>query len=237
MPEAIQDLISKMREKFDTPQDPAATAERQRRESREEENKRAAAWADFRRNIGRRYHDCTFDTFDVTTPEQSKVVVSLQEWCSAANVESGFGLVFLGPRGVGKDHLAVSCVRACQLRAVLSAQWVDGQQLFAEFRDRITNDETEDAGTRPYIAPDILVISDPAPQDGKLTDFQQGILWRIIDNRYRRLKSTWITANADSEAELCSRLGAALVDRIAADATVISMMGWKSHRRPALVVK
>lgn len=212
------------------------------RESIEQEQvnrEKHGKWNQFRDKIGKRYVDCKFDTFAISTDSHRRVSESLQAFATAFTdkLAAGIGIVFLGPRGTGKDHLAVATVRECIRNANVSADWIDGQMLFSEFRDRISNEETEGRRIRELIAPQILVISDPVPQDGKLTDYQQGILWQIVDGRYRRMQSTWITANASSEADLCAKMGAQLVDRIVGGAMIVMTSNWKSHRTPGEIVK
>lgn len=234
----IEKLIGKMRTEIPTAAEIEARKDLDK--DKEDNRKRAEAWDPFRRVVGRRYEECRLTNFDCTGSEPRALAVQkLDEFARnfESNIKRGAGIVLLGPRGTGKDHLAVATVRECVRHAFATAAWVDGQSLFSEFRDRISNDESEGRRIRELISPQILVISDPVPQDAKLTEYQQGILWQVIDGRYRQLRSTWITANAMSEAELCSKMGAQLVDRIVGDAMVIMTTGWKSYRTPAAIVK
>lgn len=202
-----------------------------------ESRRKSETWSRFAQKIGKRYEACSFENFNAGDAKQSSVVVALREFGVSFQKDSGKGVIFIGPRGTGKDHLAIATIRQCLKTLTTTIDWVDGQSLFSEFRDRIGNDESEGHRIRQLIAPSILLVSDPAPQDGKLSDYQQGILWQIIDARYRRMQTTMITANATSEADLCSKMGAQLVDRLVSDALVVSTAGWKSHRKPTEIVK
>lgn len=191
-------------------------------------------WETIVRDIGKRYAAVSLDQFRAVTDEHEAAVRELRKFVAELpdRSRSGCGLLLHGPRGTGKDHLAVSCLRQACLEHHLPVAWVDGQDLFSGARDVIGKEQTERGFIRRYTAPAVLLISDPVPQDGALTDFQQSTLWRILDRRYRDLKPTWVTVNASGENDLVKRLGAQMVDRLVDGALVISTMGWKSYRKP-----
>lgn len=204
-------------------------------EHKRERSRRYGEWKSFTNQIGRRYAECRLATFDASDPQRAMAKSKLAAWCETIKerVESGQGVVLHGPRGTGKDHLAVAAMHIACKEHGLTLGWCDGQTLFADARDRIDRKMSEHDHIQEISRPSILLISDPVPQDGKLTDFQQSTLWRIIDLRYRRLQSTWMTANAINEADLTARMGAQLVDRLTDGALFISTAGWKSYRKPA----
>lgn len=200
--------------------------------------KAKSAWHDVTWRIGKRYSCATFDTFSGDTPAHSAVLAAAREYAEsiATHAAEGRGLLIHGPRGTGKDHLAVAALRACA-QSGLTVGWTDGQELFAAIRDSIGKDDSERWFTSTFLVSDVLLISDPVPPEGKITEFQQTTLWRIIDRRYRGMKLTWITANCKDGEELSQRLGPQLVDRLTDDAVVISTVGMKSHRKPFSVIK
>jgi DNA replication protein DnaC len=234
--EKIGDLIEKMRQ---TPeQDESWRRRREEDAQREQARERCQKWDAFKGKIGKRYADCRFENFE-SDPARDSAVSTLRAFAGSfkSHLDQGSGVLLLGPRGTGKDHLAVAAVHEAIKASNVHADWVDGQSLFSEMRDRISNEETEGRRIRELVSPAILLISDPVPQDGKLSDYQQSILWQIIDGRYRQMRSTWVTANATSESELSSKMGAQIVDRIVGGATVILTTGWKSFRAPRQIVK
>lgn len=213
----------------------AADRERERKQRLE---KAADSWRSVSFRIGKRYSTATFATFSGETAAHVAALDAVQGYAKSIDdhATEGRGLLIHGPRGTGKDHLAVSALREC-VAAGLTVAWVDGQEMFAAMRESIGKDDAERWFSSSFLVSDVLLISDPVPPEGKITEFQQTTLWRIIDRRYRGMKLTWITANCKDGEELSQRLGPQLVDRLTDDAVVVSTVGMKSHRKPFVVVK
>ena len=227
-----------------TPEEIAAEdSERQRRVNetriqKERDDKRKSAerlWPELIRDIGRRYADATLDNFVVSNAAQREVVERLRRVAVVlpGHCSSGGGIAFIGPTGSGKDHLATAMLREAVLTHHMTAGWCDGQMLFQDFRDRMSSDELRERDEiGKYSRPDVLLISDPLPPSGSLTEYQQTILWRIIDKRYRNALPVWVTMNVANSDEAKLRLGPALVDRLR-DGAVNIVCNWESHRKAA----
>lgn len=199
------------------------------------------------RSVGRRYlpfvkdvagrdvidGGVTLENFRAETPAQKSAIVALRGFAGdiTNRVNSGNGLLLFGPKGTGKDHLAIACLREAA-RAGFITFATDGQELFQRFRDVIGSDASERENIKTFTAPDVLLLSDPIPVGGSTTDYQRSILWRIIDRRYRDLKPTWVTLNVADAAEAESKLGGQIVDRLRDGATAI-MCQWPSYRKNA----
>ncbi len=205
---------------------------REQRERAERSTRIATRWSELSRTFGRRYSSCTFDSFQASLDSQQKAVGVIRSFCEriADNVSQGICLTLHGPCGTGKDHLLVCCLKAA-IRADLTVRWVNGAELFGSFRDAIETGRSEAAAIREYAAPQVLAISDPLPPTGELTPFQQSMLFRILDARYRALQPVWITINAAGRNELDQRMGVALAERLL-DAGLVVGCAWPSHRRP-----
>lgn len=189
------------------------------------------AWEDVRRQVGRRYDGVSLEVFAVSEPAQDAAVLTLREYLAAISdrIDQGEGLLLIGPKGTGKDHLAIACLReAAKAGFITKAE--DGQSLFQRFRDGMNTDASEKDAVKSYTYPDVLLLSDPIPQTGAASDYQRTILWRIIDRRYRDLKPTWVTLNVANGAEAEARLGPQIVDRLRDGATVVKCE-WKSYRK------
>lgn len=198
----------------------------------------SVAWRYNEKIIGARYSGARFSTFEVPTNQHSAALSAVRDYAESfsEHFTAGRSLLIHGPRGTGKDHLAISALYEVASQG-FSSHWVDGQELYAKSRDGISKNVSELEMAKELTGFDVLLISDPLPQEGKITEFQQSTLWRIIDRRYRELKPTWITANCKDGQELSERLGPQLVDRLTDDAVVISTVGLKSYRKPHQVVK
>jgi len=109
--------------------------------------------------------------------------------------------------------------------------WENGMDLYGDMRDIIDNRyQTEDRFIAGMTLPDILILSDPLPPRGSITDFQSQVLFRILDTRYRQCKPTWVTLNVRGAAEGDERLGPQLVDRLR-DGALSIHCDWPSYRK------
>jgi len=163
------------------------------------------------------------------------VVDRLKKYCEEIpqRVEAGDGILLHGPSGTGKDHLAFAVLTAAIMRHGFSANWVNGADLYGDFRDRIGREhKTEELLVQSLSTPRLLQISDPLPPTGCLTDFQASMLFRIVDGRYSHCRPTIVTCNVASKDEAADRMGAQIVDRLTHGSLVL-WCDWPSYRKPA----
>ena len=201
-----------------------AAADRQ--ESRRDEARRAAQLKAFQTTIGQRFADVTLDSYQVTTAEQRKAVDVLLTYQSGIKkyVASGVGIVAYGAAGTGKTHLLAATGKVA-IGADLAVEWVNGQDLFASFRDAIAEHDSENEIVRAMVTPSVLVIDDVLPPSGLLTEYQAAQLYRIIDRRYRDGKPTWASMNVASGEEAARGIGAQTVDRLRDGALTLFFSG------------
>ena len=182
---------------------------------------------------GQRYARCDFDNFEIYDDNQKPIVEKLKRFCQEMpdRLWGGGGLVLAGGEGGGKDHLLFACSKSAILDHGFRMKWVDGVSLFANLRAAI-RDQTEKESIDSLIAPDILAISDPAPPQGSLTDYQLSILRQVVDRRYSGCKSTWATMNFASRESANEVFTAPLFGRLIDDAEVV-WCNWRSYRKSA----
>ena len=182
---------------------------------------------------GPRYEPCRFSTFECRHDAQTKALEAVQGFCDKMPdyQREGRGLVLFGPAGTGKDHLMVASLRVAVFKHRLEPKWVNGMELFGEFRDAIDNGTSESDLIARYSRADILAISDPLPPFGALTEFQAAMLFRIIDARYARMLPTWATVNIKDGREGAERFGSQILDRIRHGAVQVAC-NWPSYREP-----
>lgn len=216
--------------------------------AREEESKRMALAEQRARRqgmfavlcdkAGERYADCSLGTFLVQNSKQ-QVAKEAAEIYAATVVERialREGLVLYGPCGTGKDHLAFSVCRTAILNSGKSVGWINGQDWFGELRDEMADDgQPERRIIMRLCAPDLLVVSDPLPPVGPLTQYQATMFYRLIHARWRRSKPTLVTINVANDDEADSRLGVATWDRVCDGAWKV-FCNWPSYRKPARIV-
>lgn len=180
--------------------------------------------------LGSRYSPtlASLDTYRIEHVNQRPVVAALR----AANVEemvkAGRGIVLLGAVGTGKDHLlAAMLYRAVQ--AGFSCRWLNGQEFYGELRDRMDSGASEDKRFRELKTPDVLAISDPIPPVGSPTSWNVTQLYRLLDRRYRDLRSTWVSMNAASVQDADEMLSSPSWDRLRESALILKCF-WPSYR-------
>jgi DNA replication protein DnaC len=184
-------------------------------------------------SIGRRYVDCDFANYKTSTPEQKAAVAKCREYVRdfRTNLERGFSLVLIGPKGTGKDHLMVAVVKRIAMGFDIPGKVVyrDGLTMFSEFRDAIRTNVSEDTIVERYTRPRLLAVSDPVPPIGTLSEYEQRIWLRIVDGRYRNCLPIAATVNVQSRSELDGRMGPQAADRLC-DSAVVVKCNWKSYR-------
>jgi DNA replication protein DnaC len=189
-------------------------------------------WQAVAKAIGVRYAKATFESFEATQPKQTEALAAVRKLAEQWGDHKDLSLLLYGPRGTGKDHLAVAALRTVTRDHGATVVWVDGETLWREQRDVIGSDTREAELERKYTSPDVLLISDPARQGTDLTDGQRSLLWRIVDRRYRDMKPTWATVNVLTRDELDQRLSPQISDRMRDNALAV-FCSWPSYRSVA----
>jgi DNA replication protein DnaC len=195
--------------------------------------------------IPRRYEHCTLETFDVHR-EQDKYVATLRTAAQRVRefidtwpaTDAGRGLLFMGPCGTGKTHLAVSAL----VEIIRTGK--PGRLLFRNFQDLIQeiqasfeSDEVPSKSEllRPMLEADLLVLDELGSQ--KPTTFVQDTLYYVINTRYNEERATIFTTNyidrpADGKEErLEQRIGARLRSRLYEMAQPVDFGATPDYRR------
>lgn len=107
---------------------------------------------------------------------------------------------------------------------------MNGLDLWGSIRDAIRNDKDEAVLLGPLEWVDVLYVSDPQPPTGAISDHQASMFLRILDQRCRRNKPTWVTMNVKDRQEAETRLGVPLVDRLRDGALCLDCF-WPSYRK------
>lgn len=178
---------------------------------------------------GRRYRDCRFSNYKVEHEGQQNAVDRLKRYAASKDsVTDGQNVVLFGPSGTGKDHLLSATAMALFIRFGIVPIWWNGISLGKELRKRSLGESFADENWNERNCP-VLWISDPVPPSGSLTEFVQGELFDIIDERYSHYLPTWVTLNVGSGEEAERRIGVQTVDRLR-DGALVLHCNWPSYR-------
>jgi DNA replication protein DnaC len=157
--------------------------------------------------IPRRYEHCAFENFDIRKhPETGRPNEGLKaaHFYAKRFVEEyppDYGLLFVGPTGVGKTHLAVAV-----LRELITSKGVEC--LFYDFRDLLKtiqdsyNSVSQTSELRilqPVLDVEVLLLDEMAALSP--SDWVKETLAYIINSRYNQRKVTLITTTIPRQAD------------------------------------
>jgi len=180
--------------------------------------------------IPRRYEHCDLDSYAPNNVSQKRAKDDVTHFLEKFPIID-VGLLFIGPCGVGKTHLAVSL-----LKEVIASR--GGAGLFYDFRDLLGtiqgtyNSQAQDSEwgiLRPVLDTNLLVLDELGAN--KLTDWVLDTMSHIINCRYNDRKLTIFTSNyLDSPARpgeetLTDRIGVRLRSRLHEMCKVVKIEG------------
>lgn len=149
--------------------------------------------------IPERYEHCALENFDVRkSPATGEANPSLAaaKICAQRFVEeypTDFGLLFAGPTGVGKTHLAVAVLRELMLRQGVECLFYDFHDLLKTIRDSYNpvSQNSELSVLQPVLDSEVLLLDELAAPNP--SDWVKETLHHIINSRYNHKKVTLIT--------------------------------------------
>lgn len=129
------------------------------------------------------------------------------------------GLLFTGPKGTGKTHLAAAIANQLMVAGVpvIFATMIDLLAKIKASFERHGAEATEDELMRLYKTADLLIIDDMGKEQP--TEWALTKIYQIINARYEDYKPVIITSNYTTD-ELVRRMTPASGDPTTADATV-----------------
>jgi DNA replication protein DnaC len=148
--------------------------------------------------IPRRYQNCSFENYADLNPTLALARRQVRTFVEEYPAHD-FGLLLLGPCGVGKTHLATAA-----LQSLVRDKGVHG--LFCDFRDMLKTIQstynTESGTTEmdvlgPVFSAEVVVLDDLGAT--KMTDWVRDTLAHIINNRYNDRRVTLFTSNLEDD--------------------------------------
>jgi DNA replication protein DnaC len=152
-------------------------------------------WANAR--IPRRYEHCSLADFDIHFPG-ADATLARARLAAGRFVEEypleTTGLIFLGPVGVGKTHLAVSILRELTAKGI-GCLFYDYRELLKEIQNSYNPSvqTTELAILRPVFEAEVLALDELGAV--KPTEWVWDTVSHILNTRYNNKRTTIITTN------------------------------------------
>lgn len=151
-------------------------------------------------HIPRRYEQCSFESYTFT----SKTYPGTDSQRHAKEFAKKFaeeyplvdvGLLFIGPCGVGKTHLAVSILRSLILNKGIECRFYDFRELLKEIQNSYNpiSQTSEMAILEPVLTVDVLVLDDLGAIKPSL--WVQDTVAYILNARYNDKRTTLLTTN------------------------------------------
>jgi DNA replication protein DnaC len=149
--------------------------------------------------IPQRYKHCEFESFHVrkdSASGQANLYLQRAKLYAQRFVEEyplDYGLLFIGPTGVGKTHLAVAIIRELILRKSVPCIFYDFRDLLKEIQDSYNpvSQTSELRVLQPVLDAEVLALDELAALNP--SDWVKDTLGYIINSRYNQKKVTLIT--------------------------------------------
>src|SRR5208283_3407515 len=150
-------------------------------------------------HIPPRYEHCELANYDVRKimgTGQENPSLERAKFTATKFVEeypTDFGLLFVGPTGVGKTHLAVAILRELILRKGVECLFYDFHDLLKAIRDSYNpvSQNSELSILQPVLDVEVLLLDELASSNP--SDWVKETLQHIINSRYNHKKVTLIT--------------------------------------------
>ncbi|OLD71949.1 MAG: hypothetical protein AUG08_08405 [Acidobacteria bacterium 13_1_20CM_2_55_15] len=157
-------------------------------------------------NIPFRYARCELENFDVMpSPDRSieKAKIAAEKFVDEYPMPRvSFGLLFMGPQGVGKTHLAVGVIRALMRRKGVPCLFRSFPELLKEIQNSYSpiSQSSEFSLLAPVLDTEVLVLDELGAQTP--STWVRDTVSYILNHRYSENKVTIFTTNYQDKDEL-----------------------------------
>jgi DNA replication protein DnaC len=171
-------------------------------------------------NIPQRYQGCSLDNFEVHNDSHRDALKICRQFVKNYPAQD-IGLLFIGPCGVGKTHLAVAVIQELIKAKEAACIFYDFRDLIREIQSTFTPDSTlsESDVLTPVFQSEVLVLDELGAK--RTTAWVEETVFYIITHRYNHKKMTLFTTNypdldedEDKRDSFYKKGGDSLIDRI-----------------------
>lgn len=216
---------------------PACAQEEKAREEKAQQDRDAAdALARWNKSVDgagipERFRDRRFKTYVAETPQQENALNIAKQYAKEweAVRANGRSMVFLGPPGTGKTHIACAIAMHVMHKHHASVMFKTVAQAVRGVKDTWAKgaDKSESQAIAELTSPQLLVLDEVGIQTG--SEWEKNVLFDILNERYLKRRPTIMLTNLSQE-ELPKFLGERVLDRMREDSGLIVPFLWASHR-------
>jgi len=145
-------------------------------------------------NIPKRYQNCSLENFEIHNDSHRDALKISKQFVKNYPVQD-IGLLFIGPCGVGKTHLAVAIIRELIQKKNVTCSFYDFRELIRDIQNTFTPDSviTESDVLAPVFEHEILVLDELGAK--RSSAWVEETVFYIINHRYNHKKLTIFTSN------------------------------------------
>jgi len=157
-----------------------------------------------RANIPSRYAHCELENFDVMpSPDRSieKAKLAAEKFVEEYPMSQSFGLLFMGPQGVGKTHLAVGIIKELIRSKSVQCLFCTFPELLKEIQNSYNpvSQASELSLLQPILETEVLVLDELGAQNP--SSWVRDEVSYVLNYRYNENKVTILTTNFKDEEE------------------------------------
>jgi DNA replication protein DnaC len=164
-------------------------------------------------NIPSRYQHCELDNFANWSRTTEIARVAAEKFVIEYPMPQPFGLLFMGPQGIGKTHLAVGIIKKLIRQKSVPCLFCTFPELLKEIQNSYnpSTQSSEMTILEPILDTQVLVLDELGAQ--KPSDWVRDQVAYVLNYRYNENKVTIITTNFMDQAGEGSK--AAVMDSLA----------------------